>query len=98
MYIFDNICKIFSPAPLSLISIFSDIVILEDLLADLNDEYKTHSIQITNPITSKFPEDLPPNRPQKPGLHSSENCLISQTLHWMPITSLRRSLEKYTEF
>lgn len=64
------------PAPLSLISIFSDIVILDDLLADLNDEYKTHSIQIINPITSKLPDDFPPNNPQKPGLHSSKNKIL----------------------
>lgn len=58
------------PAPLSFTNIFSDIVIFDDLLAVLSDEYNTQSIQITRPITSKFPEDLPPNSPHKPGLHS----------------------------
>nr|CAH7749956.1 unnamed protein product [Callosobruchus chinensis] len=59
-------------APLSVVNIFSDIVIFEDLLADLRDEYKTHTIQTSNPMISMlFPFDFLPKMPHRPGLHSS---------------------------
>lgn len=66
------------PAPLSLTSTCSDMVIFEDLLADRNDEYKTQHIQTIRPIMLSLSKPIwlafeppPPTMPNKPGLHLS---------------------------
>lgn len=46
----DSNLYIYLPAPLSLTSTCSDIVIFEDLLADRREEYKTQHIQTMRPI------------------------------------------------
>lgn len=64
------------PAPLSLTRTCSDIVILEELLADLKDEYNTQTIQTIKPMMLSLSKPIwvalavlpAPIIPNKPGL------------------------------
>lgn len=74
--VFINYKNGYLPAPLSLTKTCSDIVILDDLLADLKDEYNTQTIQTIKPIMLSLSNPIwvapavvwAPTIPNKPGL------------------------------